>query len=208
MYKFLGDTFSQVNCNSAPFVCECRNVRYNESKVELQQLLENKSYKNNDMLLPYPNDADVISVATFLASWRTVSGCNVADVSIYFRLCAPTYKSVETRRNEVGYAKAPLDVCSHLLRGPRKLWCQKHVGLKVIQAFLSEIGAYGTLRVLTVKSLWKLISVGSSNFYPRTLIYYMHGLLMSLLLQLNPKMSLLLQEIEGLPATTLGLACT
>ncbi|PWA71454.1 Peptidase S9A/B/C, oligopeptidase, N-terminal beta-propeller [Artemisia annua] len=73
---------------------------YNKSKVELQQLLKKKSFKNSGMLLPYPNDADSCSFSCFLEN---------------------------------------------------------------LQAFLGKIGAYGTLHVLTVKSLWKLISVGSSH---------------------------------------------
>ncbi|GJV24772.1 replication protein A 70 kDa DNA-binding subunit B-like protein [Tanacetum coccineum] len=45
---------------------------YNENKTELQQLLEMKSYKNSDILLPYPKDEDIIPIATVVASFRTI----------------------------------------------------------------------------------------------------------------------------------------
>nr|GEU81382.1 hypothetical protein [Tanacetum cinerariifolium] len=46
---------------------------YNENKEGLQQLLELKTYTNNDILLLYPEDEDIIFVAVYVASWITVS---------------------------------------------------------------------------------------------------------------------------------------
>ncbi|KAL7603866.1 hypothetical protein Lser_V15G17117 [Lactuca serriola] len=41
---------------------ELRNW-YNENKSEVSKLLEQKAYKNTDLLLPYPEEEDVISIA-------------------------------------------------------------------------------------------------------------------------------------------------
>ncbi|PWA52037.1 CTLH LisH motif, WD40/YVTN repeat-like-containing domain, Topless family [Artemisia annua] len=55
---------------------------YNENKAELQELLNMKSYKNSDILLPYPKDEDIISIVVAVASLRTISGC--AFVRVFF----------------------------------------------------------------------------------------------------------------------------
>lgn len=54
-------------------MCVYFHERYNNNKDELQLLLDMKSYKDSDMLLPYPKDIDIVSIATFVASLRTVS---------------------------------------------------------------------------------------------------------------------------------------
>ena len=65
------------------------NVRYNENKAELQDLLNMKSYKNSDILLPYPKDEDIISIAIAVASLRTVT---FVRVLAYLRLhMSPMY---------------------------------------------------------------------------------------------------------------------
>ncbi|GKB49202.1 hypothetical protein Tco_0899955, partial [Tanacetum coccineum] len=55
--------------------------RYNENKEGLRQLLELRNYTNNDMLILYPEDEDVISVAEFVASWITVKDTDLRLVN-------------------------------------------------------------------------------------------------------------------------------
>lgn len=76
---------------------------YNENKKELQRLLEMKSYKNTDVLLPYPKDEDIISIATAVASWRTLKASWIKgktsvprqDRTTWFTTCANCKKSLE-----------------------------------------------------------------------------------------------------------------
>ena len=50
-----------------------------------------KSYKNSDILLPYPKDEDIISIATAVASLRTVSSCAFVRVLAYFETTHESY---------------------------------------------------------------------------------------------------------------------
>ncbi|GJT22263.1 replication protein A 70 kDa DNA-binding subunit B-like protein [Tanacetum coccineum] len=79
------------------------NVRYNANKAELEELLNKKSYKNSDILLPYPKDEDIISISTVVASLRTLNASWIKgkislprqDRSTWFTACANCKKSLE-----------------------------------------------------------------------------------------------------------------
>ncbi|GKC03061.1 hypothetical protein Tco_0994671 [Tanacetum coccineum] len=64
---------------------------YNENKVELEELLNKKSYKNSGILLPYPKDEDIISISTAVASLRTPSKAINSEAVVSSVLpCCPT----------------------------------------------------------------------------------------------------------------------
>jgi hypothetical protein len=50
-----------------------------------------KSYKNSDILLPYPKYEDIISIATAVASLRTVISCAFVRVPAYFETTHESY---------------------------------------------------------------------------------------------------------------------
>ncbi|GJY10001.1 replication protein A 70 kDa DNA-binding subunit B-like protein [Tanacetum coccineum] len=76
---------------------------YNANKAELEELLNKKSYKNSDILLPYPKDEDIISISTVVASLRTLNASWIKgkislprqDRSTWFTACANCKKSLE-----------------------------------------------------------------------------------------------------------------
>ncbi|PWA56841.1 hypothetical protein CTI12_AA412340 [Artemisia annua] len=76
---------------------------YNGNREGLQQLLEQRTYRNSDILLPYPQDDDVISIASFVASWRTLKSSWIKgrttfprqDRSLWYTACANCQKSLE-----------------------------------------------------------------------------------------------------------------
>ncbi|GKA72922.1 replication protein A 70 kDa DNA-binding subunit B-like protein [Tanacetum coccineum] len=76
---------------------------YNANKVELEELLNKKSYKNSDILLPYPKDEDIISISTAVASLRTLNASWIKgkislprqDRNTWFTGCANCQKSLE-----------------------------------------------------------------------------------------------------------------
>ncbi|GJU57873.1 ATP-dependent DNA helicase PIF1-like protein [Tanacetum coccineum] len=69
---------------------------YNANKAELEELLNKKSYKNSDILLPYPKDEDIISISTVVASLRNWKiSLPRQDRSTWFTACANCKKSLE-----------------------------------------------------------------------------------------------------------------
>nr|GEW88330.1 replication protein A 70 kDa DNA-binding subunit B-like isoform X2 [Tanacetum cinerariifolium] len=58
-------------------------IEYNENKEGLQQLLELRTFTNNDILLLYPEDEDVISIAASVASWITLKLGRIKGQTIF-----------------------------------------------------------------------------------------------------------------------------
>lgn len=46
--------------------------RYNENRTEIQELLNKESYKDVDLLLPYPQEPDILPIATAIERLKNV----------------------------------------------------------------------------------------------------------------------------------------
>lgn len=76
---------------------------YNNNKVELQQMLEMETYRKTELLLPFPIDDDLISIATAVASLNTKKTCWIKgkislprqERSMWYTACANCQKSLE-----------------------------------------------------------------------------------------------------------------
>lgn len=55
------------------FISTFVKLRYKNNKHDLQQLLGMETYKNHSLLLPYPEDKDIISIATVFERLKVVS---------------------------------------------------------------------------------------------------------------------------------------